>query len=81
MIFKYIEQYMLYYLGLVVSTYSVNFGYRLACEKGFHGNCDMRCPFPFYGHTCQSLCNCNVTYCHHVNGCRQVLGETQVKTK
>lgn len=28
---------MLYNLGLVVGTYSVDFGYRLACETGFYG--------------------------------------------
>lgn len=73
---------MLYNLGLVFGTYSVDFGYRLACETGFYGpNCDTMCLFPTYGLDCQSLCNCDVTYCHHVNGCIQSLGEALVETE
>lgn len=74
MIFKYFGQYMWKYLG--------DFGYRLGCEEGFYGtNCGMKCSFPTYGLDCQSLCNCNVTYCHHVNGCIQSLGKTLVVTE
>lgn len=73
---------MLYNLGLVVGTNSVDFGYRLACETGFYGrNCDKMCRFPTYGQGCQSLCNCTFTYCHHVNGCIQSLGKTLVETE
>lgn len=44
----------------------------IACDKGYFGtNCDFKCPFPQYGYDCQSVCDCNVTYCDHVNGCLQ----------
>lgn len=43
------------------------------CDKGYYGpNCDFKCPFPVYGYYCQSVCDCNVTYC--VNGCIQSSG-------
>lgn len=49
----------------------------LACDKGYYGpNCDFKCPFPVYGYDCQSVCDCNVTYCDHVNGCLQSSGDT-----
>lgn len=45
------------------------------CDKGYFGpNCDVKCPFPVYGYDCRSACDCNVTYCDHVNGCIQYSG-------
>uniref|UniRef100_A0A8W8MCR8 Uncharacterized protein n=1 Tax=Magallana gigas TaxID=29159 RepID=A0A8W8MCR8_MAGGI len=42
----------------------------ILCDRGFRGkNCDTKCPYRTYGDSCQSLCNCNITYCDHVNGC------------
>ncbi|XP_052682257.1 uncharacterized protein LOC128162880 [Crassostrea angulata] len=42
----------------------------ILCDSGFRGNnCDAKCPYPTYGEDCQSECNCNITYCDHVNGC------------
>lgn len=47
----------------------------IACDKGYYGtNCDSKCSFPFHGYNCHSLCDCNVTYCDHVNGCIQSSG-------
>lgn len=47
----------------------------IACDKGYQGlNCDIKCPFPHYGYDCQYVCDCNVTYCDHVNGCIQSSG-------
>lgn len=44
-------------------------------DKGYSGpNCDFKCRFPLYGYDCQSVCDCNVTYCDHVNGCIQSSG-------
>lgn len=34
------------------------------------------CSYPMYGEDCQSICECNVTYCDHVNGCIQSSGKT-----
>lgn len=49
----------------------------LACDRGFRGeNCDTKCPYATYGDGCQSLCNCNITYCDHVNGCTVSSGGT-----
>lgn len=46
----------------------------IACDKGFLGvNCNTRCPYPMYGIQCQSECNCNTTFCDHVNGCPESL--------
>lgn len=45
------------------------------CDKGYYGPyCDFKCPFPLYGYDCQSVCDCNVTYCDHVNGCIKSTG-------
>lgn len=41
----------------------------IVCDKGYFGiNCDIKCPFHYYGYDCQYVCDCNVTYCDHVNG-------------
>eukprot|EP00105_Crassostrea_gigas_P036578 XP_019920726.1 PREDICTED: uncharacterized protein LOC109617997 [Crassostrea gigas] len=42
----------------------------IPCERGFTGiNCVTNCIYPSYGQDCQSLCDCNATYCHYANGC------------
>lgn len=42
----------------------------LACENGFTGiNCVIKCQYPTYGQDCQSLCDCNATFCDYVSGC------------
>lgn len=47
----------------------------IVCDKGyFEINCDFRCPFLHYGYDCQYMCDCNVTYCDHVNSCIQSSG-------
>lgn len=47
-----------------------------ACDKGYAGqDCDIKCPYPVYGYKCQSVCDCNSTYCDHVNGCIQFTGK------
>lgn len=47
----------------------------IACAKGFYGaDCDIKCPYPWFGQACQSVCVCSVGYCDHVNGCTQSLG-------
>lgn len=47
----------------------------IVCDNGYTGiNCDFKCSFPAYGYDCQSVCDCNVTYCDHVNGCLQSSG-------
>lgn len=47
----------------------------IVCDKGYTGiNCVFKCPFPQYGYYCLSMCDCNVTYCDHVNGCIQSSG-------
>lgn len=44
----------------------------LACDAGFTGiNCDSKCRYPLFGNDCQSLCDCNTTFCDHVNGCME----------
>lgn len=44
----------------------------LACLKGYVGeNCEIECPFPYYGWKCQQECNnCDIEDYHHKNGCR-----------
>lgn len=47
----------------------------LACKNGFTGkNCVTKCQYPTYGKGCQSLCDCNESFCDHVNGCTQTSG-------
>lgn len=47
----------------------------IACDTGFYGtNCEIRCPYPYFGHRCGSQCVCKVTYCDYVKGCIQSLG-------
>lgn len=42
----------------------------LACDKGYTGpNCEMKCPHPLYGESCQMICNCIGKICDPVNGC------------
>lgn len=49
----------------------------LVCDRGFRGkNCGTKCSYPTYGEGCQSLCNCNITYCDYVNGCTVSSGGT-----
>lgn len=49
----------------------------IACAKGFPGtNCVIKCPYPAFGEACQSVCDCIVRDCDHVNGCTQFPGDT-----
>lgn len=55
-----------------ISKSSSDFGYHLACEKGYtRTDCGTKCFYPLYGEDCQSLCDCNVTNCDHIYGCKQ----------
>lgn len=55
-----------------ISKFLLDFGYHLACEKGYTGtDCSNKCFYPSYGQDCQSLCDCNVTNCGHIYGFRR----------
>ncbi|XP_048769999.2 platelet endothelial aggregation receptor 1-like [Ostrea edulis] len=44
------------------------------CSPGYFGvNCSTQCPYPLYGHTCQSVCLCNMDACSPANGCLHVV--------
>lgn len=48
-----------------------------ACHSGYLGeNCEIECPFPYYGRKCIKKCNCDIEDCHHVNGCRFISEQT-----
>uniref|UniRef100_K1PZC5 Uncharacterized protein n=1 Tax=Magallana gigas TaxID=29159 RepID=K1PZC5_MAGGI len=41
------------------------------CFKGYIGNkCELTCPYPGYGESCQQNCNCEEQYCNHITGCQ-----------
>ena len=45
--------------------------FMLACMDGYIGvNCSTPCPVSYYGHDCNSKCDCSIEYCHHEHGCR-----------
>lgn len=49
--------------------------YQLECLSVYFGkNCSDRCLYPHYGYYCQNVCDCTVTDCNHVLGCK---GKTQ----
>lgn len=41
-------------------------------------NCSDRCVYPNYGYYCQNTCDCTVTDCNHVLGCKG--NYTQIET-
>lgn len=48
------------------------------CNIGFYGfkpDCK-KCPFPTYGHKCQSICACSNETCNHVIGCSASMPNT-----
>ncbi|XP_062620683.1 uncharacterized protein LOC134282294 isoform X1 [Saccostrea cucullata] len=46
----------------------------VGCPVGYIGpNCKLKCPFPTFGHFCQSNCECNIEKCHFTTGCIQNL--------
>lgn len=59
------------YDTFLMSSYLVRLLF-LACLKGYFGeNCEIECPFPYYGWKCLQECNnCDIEDCHHENGCR-----------
>ncbi|XP_078321840.1 uncharacterized protein LOC111110827 isoform X2 [Crassostrea virginica] len=47
-----------------------------ACTIGYIGiNCKLPCRYPSYGRLCQSACDCVVTYCDHIYGCKNPVDE------
>lgn len=66
-IFLYI---ILFNLQKFIYTTVVSFLFA-ACTIGYIGSdCKLSCRYPSYGHLCQSACDCVVTYCDHIYGCR-----------
>lgn len=40
---------------------------------GYNGiNCTITCPYPTYGHGCQSVCDCSKDMCDVSNGCEPI---------
>lgn len=37
----------------------------------FGRNCTFKCRYPTFGEECQSVCDCDIRNCNHVNGCIQ----------
>lgn len=47
--------------------YSISY---LVCPDGsYNEDCRDKCPYPFYGHKCGSICDCSNETCNHVTGC------------
>ncbi|XP_078321485.1 uncharacterized protein LOC111111803 [Crassostrea virginica] len=52
-------------------TWIQSLGKCISCTIGYIGSdCKLPCRYPSYGHLCQSACDCVVTYCDHIYGCR-----------
>ncbi|XP_052718685.1 uncharacterized protein LOC128190608 [Crassostrea angulata] len=50
------------------------------CPFGTFGiNCKLSCPSGYYGRLCRSICECDVSECHHVTGCITTHGTTSVQ--
>lgn len=42
----------------------------IVCPDGWYSeDCRDRCPYPFYGHKCGSICDCSKETCDYVTGC------------
>nr|XP_022303166.1 uncharacterized protein LOC111110827 isoform X2 [Crassostrea virginica] len=52
-------------------TWNHSLGKCISCSIGYIGSdCKLPCRYPSYGHLCQSACDCAVTYCDHIYGCK-----------
>ncbi|XP_052681416.1 multiple epidermal growth factor-like domains protein 10 [Crassostrea angulata] len=49
----------------------------IPCLSGYLStNCEIQCPFPYFGRNCINKCNCGIEDCHHVNGCKIISEQT-----
>ncbi|XP_078321841.1 uncharacterized protein LOC111110827 isoform X3 [Crassostrea virginica] len=57
-------------------TWNHSLGKCISCTIGYIGiNCKLPCRYPSYGRLCQSACDCVVTYCDHIYGCKNPVDE------
>lgn len=48
----------------------------IECPSGYYkSNCSETCVFPSFGDDCQNICNCDLSLCDHIFGCKETTGK------